>query len=634
MVQLRIDGQEAAIKKGTNFQLTFENSYFAKGNTWSFDIELPLDDQRNAAIFGAINRHDVRQKPQTHTAELIVPGMNHIVGSVVVTKVTETSVSIQLATTRDAIDTKVANRYIHEMDITKKNMTKLGIRYTDFPVCDTEGTTEVGNYKLQIQEKELVGNNSGILYYKFTKFWFYAQGYSVGVPWGVYHPYLYDVVMMLLKEAGYTVGTNALDTPMMRALVIVRATVRKSLCYHLPHWTFSEFITEVERFAGVHFIFNNTTKVVNIVPVAATLTGSTSGSTTDFSTAAYNTDVVVVDELTAEIDTDTASVEATDTSGNNNVGYDLLGDHSDKYERLSDEVLAQANIVECTYDEMIATHKQGGDNLKQLFLVDGKYYLPQPDGWSPFLCNRLHDIKTSDEADVELLRITPCAFTDWKFDAYEYTAHYEDSSVEMHTEADVTLPSVRVPVAEGPEKQYSAVGYLLDSILENDDEEDDTETPEETTVMRVAFVDDVAQPIWVQCRIHNSPGKLGGGFWQAKLPYTLPGLLQYDQDNFIDATLQGNDDVVTPAMNAINNRPYTLELTARSAAGSGTAQSIKRLLPDTTIEYTKRIIAHALPDVDKLFLIHGKRFICKSLTVEINEEGIVPLMEGTFYMFD
>ncbi len=633
MVKLRIDGQEAAIKKGTNFQLTFENSYFAKGNTWSFDIELPLDDQRNAAIFGAINRHDVRQKPQTHTAELIVPGMNHIVGSVVVTKVTETSVSIQLATTRDAIDTKVANRYIHEMDITKKNLKKLGIRYTDFPVCDTEGTTEVGNYNLQIQKKELTGSTGATLTYKFTEMAFFAHGHDTNTPWGVYHPYLYDVVMLLLQEAGYTVGTNALDTPMMRALVIVRATVRKLLCYHLPHWTFSEFITEVERFAGVHFIFNNTTKVVNIVPVSATLTGSTSGSSTDFSTAAYNTDVVVVDELTAEIDTDTASVEATDTSGNNNIGYDLLGDHSDKYERLSDEVLAQANIIECTYDEMIATHKLGWDNLKQLFLVDGKYYLPQPDG-PLFLCNRLHDIKTSDEADVELLRITPCAFTNWKFDAFEYTAHYEDSSVEMHTKADVTLQSVRVPVAEGPEKQYSAMGYLLDSILENDDEEDDTETPEESTVMRVAFVDDVAQPILVQCYIHNDYARFGSGYWQAKLPYTLPGLMGYDNNNIIDSAITGKDDVVIPAMNAINNRPYTLELTARSAAGNGTAQSIKRLLPDTTIEYTKRIIAHALPDVDKLFLIHGKRFICKSLTVEINEEGIVPLMEGTFYMFD
>lgn len=632
MVQLRIDGQEAAIKKGTNFQLTFENSYFAKGNTWSFDIELPLDDQRNAAIFGAINRHDVRQKPQTHTAELIVPGMNHIVGSVVVTKVTETSVSIQLATTHDAIDTKTANRYIHEMDITKKNLKNLGIRYTDFPVCDTEGTTEVGNYNLQIQKKELTGSTGATLTYKFTEMAFFAYGWGEAPPWGVYHPYLYDVVMLLLQEAGYTVGTNALDTPMMRALVIVRATVRKLLCYHLPHWTFSEFVTEVERFAGVRFIFNNTTKVVNIVPVSATLTGSTSGSSTDFSTAAYNTDVVVVDELTAEIDTDTASVEATDTSGNNNIGYDLLGDHSDKYERLSDEVLTEANIVECTYDEMIATHKLGWDNLKQLFLVDGKYYLPQPDGL-PFLCNRLHDIKTSDEADVELLRITPCAFTNWKFDAFEYTDHYEGKA-DMHTKADVTLQSVRVPVAEGPEKQYSAVGYLLDSILENEDEEDNTETPEESTVMRVAFVDDVAQPILVQCYIHNDYARFGSGYWQAKLPYTLPGLMGYDNNNIIDSAITGKDDVVIPAMNAINARPYTLELTARSAAGSGTAQSIKRLLHDTTIEYTKRIIAHSLPDVDKLFLIHGKRFICKSLTVEINEEGIVPLMEGTFYMFD
>lgn len=629
MVQLRIDGQEAAIKKGTNFQLTFENSYFAKGNTWSFDIELPLDDQRNAAIFGVINRHDVRQKPQTHTAELIVPGMNHIVGSVVVTKVTETSVSIQLATTRDAIDTKVANRYI-------TTFAELGLvyhqkRWTNFPVMNTDGEVlgDCAVHATSVYDETSWGD-----YGIKGRFKFVFEKMESSTQWP-YQPYFLDVVEGLIKAAGYTINTNVLDTPMMNALIIVRATTQKRICNHLPHWTFSEFVTEVERFAGVHFIFNNTTKVVNIVPLNSLLTD-----------LEYNTDVVVVDEFSAESNNDTEiddTLQANNNDGNKNVGYDLLGDYSDSYEKLSETILDAANITPVSsYAEMEKMHKDGTDNQKQLFILDGDYYLPHPDG-SPFLCNRLHDIKTSDEADVELLRITPVAFTDHTFSVYDNT-HDGQAVVKGETS------NVRLMVSEGRNPSSVIDAYLVDTITGDEDEDDDSYAD----VMRVAFVDDLEMPVGMKMW-SSYPEKMYWAWgldkdhqgWEykenllVKFPYTMPGFLQYDKDNHIDAVAyydfdrsRGEESKYQPNIDAINNRPYTLELTARSAAGNGKAQSIKRLLPDTTIEYTKRIIAHALPDVDKLFLIHGKRFICKSLTVEINEEGIVPLMEGTFYMFD
>lgn len=631
MIQLLIDGKKAVIKKGVNLQLTFENSYFSKGNVWSYDIELPLDDYHNAAIFGAIGRHDVRQKQQTHTAELIIPGMNHITGSVVVTKITETSVYVQLTVNNTAIDSAVADRYIDS--IYELGRIDKQPRAANYPVSNTDGEV-IGDYVVRATAKN---DTREVFDYGVEGTFEYELQFIDPPLYYPYQPYFFDVVMKLLQVAGYTVGTNALDTQMMRALIIVRATTQKNIASHLPHWTFSEFITEVELFAGVHFIFDNTTKVVDIVSVSVALTDSTSTT---------NNDVVVVDELSAEIDTDTASVDAADTNGNNNIGYDLLGDFSDKYEKLSDEILDAANITPVdSWDEMKKMHDDGTDNQKQLFLLDGDYYLPQPKSY-PFKCNRLHDIKTNDDTDVQLLRITPVAFTEHTFDIYDCTG---DEAIKRGV-----TQQFRIMVSEGRNPSGVIDSYLVNTITGNEDDDYQDEGSYHD-VMRVAFVDELKFPIYMEFDSFypeevpfgfGMEKKYEGFIYKAKLfvntPYTMPGFMRYDRDNYIDSATRvyfenhsrGDEDTeYEPYERAIDNRPYTLELTGCSATGNGTI-SIKRLLPDKTIEYTKRIIAYSLPDVNKIFQIRGKRFICKSLTVEINEEGIVPLMEGTFYMFD
>lgn len=51
---------------------------------------------------------------------------------------------------------------------------------------------------------------------------------------------------------------------------------------------------------------------------------------------------------------------------------------------------------------------------------------------------------------------------------------------------------------------------------------------------------------------------------------------------------------------------------------------------DTSVTYKKQFIMHSVPDIQARFLIRGKLYACTKLTVELTDDGLVPLMEGEF----
>ena len=57
---LTINGQQAALKKGSSIEYVSENRIFTDADDYSMEIELPLADcPQNLAIFGMITRKDV-----------------------------------------------------------------------------------------------------------------------------------------------------------------------------------------------------------------------------------------------------------------------------------------------------------------------------------------------------------------------------------------------------------------------------------------------------------------------------------------------------------------------------------------------------------------------------------------------
>ena len=60
LIILTINGQQAALKKGSSIEYVSENRIFTDADDYSMEIELPLADcPQNIAIFGMITRKDV-----------------------------------------------------------------------------------------------------------------------------------------------------------------------------------------------------------------------------------------------------------------------------------------------------------------------------------------------------------------------------------------------------------------------------------------------------------------------------------------------------------------------------------------------------------------------------------------------
>ena len=57
---LTINGQQAALKKGSSIEYVSENRIFTDADDYSMEIELPLADcPRNLGIFGHLTRKDI-----------------------------------------------------------------------------------------------------------------------------------------------------------------------------------------------------------------------------------------------------------------------------------------------------------------------------------------------------------------------------------------------------------------------------------------------------------------------------------------------------------------------------------------------------------------------------------------------
>ena len=97
---LTINGQQAALKKGSSIEYVSENRIFTDADDYSMEIELPLADcPRNLGIFGHLTRKDVDMGNIFFDA--VLQDTNFLKrGAVVITGLTQEAVKVQFFTLR------------------------------------------------------------------------------------------------------------------------------------------------------------------------------------------------------------------------------------------------------------------------------------------------------------------------------------------------------------------------------------------------------------------------------------------------------------------------------------------------------------------------------------------------------
>lgn len=633
MVELFIDNKRVVLPANLNIKLTDENPILTESGKYSFDIELPLRGcAQNLKVFGPLDRFDVSKGVRSWAARLLAD--NHVIlaGIATATSYSRDSIKIQLVGGNSEYNflSKFENLYIDELyvdlsddidclflDVPRANtMTEAQRRaklygvYGDtnfvyLPVYNA-GDGEVYN---NIAWHVLGLNNFAI----FLPHASYAQtasnklNGSIGsvTPTKISHqPYFCYLLRKIFGALGYTIAVNDIESSPLRNCYVVtshggthlgsnseletetvhygRISYRRHTTGikvgYLPHWTLQEFIQQVSRFFGVSFYFNDRKGELSI-----RFKTSPAGLR---ETHIYE----IVDEYSAACDGDEYSGEQS-----SNLLFDCPD--PDPYQQISDEILEAVRTLQ-------VSELPSPLNSSVIYDLGGKQYIYcQDDEHSGSIrVNRLRGLVLSDnpEADTVSLGIVPVRMMCGSIlqeglvpvhDGDPSQGYYPSDGGE-HRDALM----VDVPMAQVNEESSSNTGADVYQLIEGTEQVGGNVNKE---VIELALCD-------------------GNGF-----PLSNGAVMVYPFTTSQDARSLWQAD---------HFRGFSLEL--NEVSGEATLYryaAVQRVSCNRQVEYTVKFITDQLLDPTRIFVIRGKRFLCKQLEYQITRSGISQLKTGVFY---
>ena len=242
MTQLIIAGTEAVLPLSFSVTVRRENPFFTKSGEYTYDVQLRLDNAVNLQLYGFLNRlNRTEQVPTGRTAILMADGHVYCRGTEVITKWTDQTVSIQIVSGESELNFFVGQEQkIEDFDLGSisgdvgyldSSLTYPDVDYCLAPVRTPDGTV-LNSWTFSLQEDDRLKNP-------------------------VAQPYLCAILRRLMSALGYTVGTNHLETTLMKNLFLVNQLHTTEYAKMLPGWTVKDFLTEVEKLCGIVFLTDN-----------------------------------------------------------------------------------------------------------------------------------------------------------------------------------------------------------------------------------------------------------------------------------------------------------------------------------------------------------------------------------------
>ncbi|MCQ2257589.1 MAG: hypothetical protein MJZ41_06295 [Bacteroidaceae bacterium] len=257
MVNLTIDGKEVALDAGFSLQMNRDNSFFETRGDYTYEIEISLSCDSNKQIYQGIQRPNTKFDKTGRRAVLREGPRMLISGLEVILSKEDDKVKIQI----------VANESEFNFIISEKmSIRNIGLPDIELPTTERQlSAMNVGKYP------EFKGALPFV--YESDPGWGWnAENYNA-VPYDeektyIIQPYLLWIVDMVVEKLGYHIGSNYLDSVDKYKRLIIASGVRTNETSKiLPDWTVEEFITEVEKFFGVVFVFHSATRTLDIVKI-------------------------------------------------------------------------------------------------------------------------------------------------------------------------------------------------------------------------------------------------------------------------------------------------------------------------------------------------------------------------------
>lgn len=599
MISLLINGIQVDTPDDFSVDMRFDNPYFKKSEDYSLDIELALDCPNNHLLFGNVGRLDVSKQKLSFPAVMQVNASTVFKGKATIIKITNRFVKLQLLGGTSEVNYFASDKMIDELPLAPLYM---GVPYTYTPdawlVHDDEHKTVFGS----VDDADMVMFDQYTIEDKLPKHsvgWCdYLVGSEIYIERAFYipvQPYLLKMIERVFTAAGYQIGRNDIADSWMRNLYIVNHRRKPGWTYRkennqfkaesaiaLPHWSFTTFLDELEKFLCVIFIINDNT--VDIIDLNRFYEGSTE--------IVYIPEDCVLEEY---------EVELNDTGNEKNVTYGNVGygfDYTDKFLKPDASVMAYSDKTE--YEDYKALSEafnaMDSDTRKTLVWVDkstGREYIEYTaDGKTSIKpVNVFGNLMRnhSDKVDVTL-NIVPADTVKRNVPVY-----FDDTTIGGAVHLGFPLNQI---VTKGINIE-EASSDSIQSLIENNETVESTSS-EDKSVMEVAL----------------STGD----------SYVVGQVQGHDQKypiSFVDFKHDGGYKL--PEMS------LSLHDVCENSIGHRLAQ-LKNL--DSGQPYIIRFLADKKPNVRAIFVVRNKRFVCNTISVTYENVGDKFVYEGEFFLYE
>lgn len=257
-MQILVNGKPAAVKKGTSFDICFENRYFSGADSYSMAITFPLKDcAQNIAIFGYINRRDVAKKNLLLECEIRDRAFC-LRGSIAITSITDVEVKTQFLEGRSATNYSCAldSIYLNEMTLGYPDTShsahsayqmdgiNLGANWVCLPWVNNSSGNVQNDVKLSADGATWASTPAGISY----------------------QPYMLYILKRIFEVLGYTYNLTSLENSNYRYMIFCNtlpyAWNVQEFAKAFPHWTLTEFFEQLEYLFNGEFDFDHNNKTV------------------------------------------------------------------------------------------------------------------------------------------------------------------------------------------------------------------------------------------------------------------------------------------------------------------------------------------------------------------------------------
>lgn len=592
MTELYIDNKPVALPKDLELTVLDQNPFITKNGEFTLDLEISLLERNNIALYGHIERINSSYNIKNRKARLYSD--NHLVlsGQEVVISNTNETVSIQLVAGNSelnylsnssglisALDLGEIPTFTPEQARASWNSAYPANNWVCAPV---KAFKTDGNH---IFLNNLLGSQLHIVESKLElrdrDYWSTAENITP-------MPYLLFVVEKIVQAMGYSIGTNALEAMEYRRLFIPTGIQGAMLQDLFGDITIGTFISQLELLFDVAFILEPASREINIEFRKVYF----SNDSHSFETSN------VIDNFERVYNAENINVK-----GSSGMEYDFGSAGKDdfyKYEDINKTVFDSLQKQEFDTLAALNAYITGADEALKAKLP-GYLFIDKSKG-IPYIINdattlslrRVNTFKKVEPAigtDVVSMLIMPA-----QVESFPCTCKsYASASVFYWVSNNILLPVVTDYNGKTVETTVIAKDLIKTGLTEHKPD----------NILPVAF--------WNGALTINI-GAMGGAsgkidFCQATTHYYAPW------DN--------------AAYTLIDNTMATM---AFYSEGMGIAEKLWDItsFAEASTELVIRFISKSFPDVRGRFLINNRLFICKQLEYTFDNDGMSPIITGTF----